>query len=224
MKYIPLAILLLFGLILRAQTTQPSSQTAPSAASRPSAEMMDQLQNDLHSVNTVEADFVEEKRLALLDHTITIRGHFAVQKPDRLVWIVHEPVKYAVSIQGETVRQWDEDTNRVQVIHLGSDPTFKAVSEQLSAWFMGNYKILTDTYDVSVAREKPLSLVFTPKPDSMGAKFLQRVTVSFADDDRYINDMVIVESGGSVTTLKYLNTQINKPIADDTWEIPPHDR
>jgi outer membrane lipoprotein carrier protein len=203
--------------------TRPAqSSTAP--ATRASIEMLNHVQDKLRTVNTVEADFVEEKQLAMLDHTLTIRGHFAMQKPDRLVWIVLEPVKYAVSIHGDIVRQWDQDTNNVQTINIGGDPTFKAVSEQLSSWFMGDYQALGQSYDVDVLSQKPLTFSFAPKGDSMVAKVLKQIVVTFAPDDRNIETMVVTEAGGSVTTINYINVKLNEPVKAETWEIPPHDR
>jgi outer membrane lipoprotein carrier protein len=200
-----------------AQSTQPTTRPVP-------IELLNSVQDKLHTVDSVEADFVEEKHLAMLDHTLTIHGHFAMQKPDRLIWIVQQPVQYAVSIQGDIVKQWDADTNKVQTINIGGDPTFHAVSEQLSSWFMGNYKALAGSYDLSLRSEKPLTLVFAPKPDSMVAKVLKEIVITFAPDQRNIDIMQITESGGSVTTINYLHTKVNEPVSDKTWEIPPDDR
>src|ERR1700677_36907 len=93
------------------QTTQP--------ATRASMDIIQGVQQHLKGIASVEADFSEEKRLAMLDHTLEIDGHMALEKPDRLIWIVRDPVKYAVRIAGDEVSQWDEDTNQVQTVHLG---------------------------------------------------------------------------------------------------------
>ena len=55
---------------------------------------------------------------------------------------------------------------RVDVIHLGGDPTFKAISEQIQAWFLGDYKALGDSYDVYLTQPQPVSLAFIPQRGS----------------------------------------------------------
>ena len=75
-----------------------------------------------------------------------------------------------------------------------------------------------------VVRESPLTLSFAPKDGSMVAKMLKQVEVTFGKETKYIDTMVIRETGGSVTTLKYVNTRINEPVKKETWEIPPHGR
>jgi len=211
----------------RATKASAAVQTAIKARSDTTTEMPKkwmEVQKDLSTVNSVEADFVQEKQLAMLNHKLIIKGHFAMEKPDHVVWNVKEPVKYAVAVKGEEVRQWDEDTNNVQVIHLGGDPTFKAISEQINAWFLGDYQKIAEGYDVVVLEDKPLTLAFAPKTGTMVAKMIKQVAVTFAGDGKYIDTMVIRETAGSVTTLKYIDAKINEPIKKATWEIPPHDR
>jgi outer membrane lipoprotein carrier protein len=189
-----------------------------------SAEMLQHLQLKLKDVTSVEADFVEKKNLAMLNHTLTIRGHFALQKPDKFIWIVQEPVKYAIRVEGDEVQQWDEDTNHVDVIHLGGDPTFKAITEQMQAWFLGNYEALAKNYTVDVISENPLSLRFAPRGDSMAAKIMKQIELTFASDERYIEKMAVTESGGDTTTLEFSGTQLNQPIKDEIWRMPPNER
>ena len=87
------------------------------------------------------------------------------------------------------------------MIHLGGDPTFKAVSEQIQAWFLGDYKALSKSYEVDVLSENPLSLRFVPQTDSMMGKAMTRIDIVFAQDERYIEKMVMNETGGNVTVL-----------------------
>jgi len=203
-------------------TTQPSD-SPPAPTTRASIEVIAHLQKQLHGINTVDADFIEQKNLAMLNHTLTIRGHLGLAKPDRLIWIVRQPVKYAVRIEGDEVRQWDEDTNHVQVIHLGGDPTFKAVSEQIQAWFLGDYKALGESYDLYLTQEQPVSLAFMPKGNSAVTKILKRIDLTFDAPETYIDTMVVREAGGDTTTIKFINVHVNQPINDETWEMPPHD-
>lgn len=203
--------------------TQPADAPAV-PTTRASMDVISHIQKQLHGITSVESDFVEEKNLAMLNHTLRISGHIGLAKPDRLIWIVREPVKYAVRIEGEEVEQWDEDTNHVDVIHLGGDPTFKAVSEQIQAWFLGNYKVLGDSYDVYLTQQQPVSLAFIPNGQSMVSKLIKRIDLTFNPDETYIDTMVLRETGGDVTTIHFINTRVNQPVSEGTWEMPPNER
>jgi outer membrane lipoprotein carrier protein len=215
----------LFTAFVSNPSDPPATQPAPTSAPvKASMELISHLQTQLKTVSSIEADFVQEKQLSLLKHKLTIKGHFALLKPDKLIWIVREPVKYAIRIEGDEIRQWDEDTNKVQVIHLGGDPTFQAVNQQLQAWFMGDYKTLGDNYEADLLAEHPLQLAFRPKGDAMMSKVIKQIDLTFGKSEMYVDRMVIRESGGDVTTLQFLNTQLNQPIPKEIWEIPPHER
>jgi outer membrane lipoprotein-sorting protein len=197
---------------------------ADGPTTRPSEQLLEHLQQQLASVQTVQSDFVQVKNLTMLKHQMTIKGHFALQKPDKLIWNVKEPVRYAIRIEGEEIQQWDEDTNQVQVTHFGGDPAFQAITEQIQAWFMGNYKVLAESYDVELLGENPLSLRFVPKAGTMVAKVVGSVELKFGANELYIDKMVVHEAGGDTTTVQYSNTELNKPIEKGTWEMPPHER
>ena len=195
-------------------STQPDAPVA-------SHELLANVQKKLLTVTSIQADFVQQKKLTVMKHTLNIRGKFAMQKPDKFVWIVNEPVKYAIKVEGDEIRQWDEDTNKVQVIHAGGDPTFKAITDQIQSWFLGDYKSLEQSYDVFVLSEKPLSLRFAPRGASMVSKLIKNIEVTFSEDGLEINQMVIHEASGDLTTIKYSSVHLNEPINNDTWEIPP---
>ena len=199
------------------------ASTQPSSFEPASPEFLKAIQDKLRSVTTVQTDFVQTKQLAMFDHKVTLRGRLALEKPDRLIWIVKEPVGYAVSIRNSQLKQWDSETGKTQTIGLGDEPTFKAVTQQIKGWFLGDYETLNKAFDVQVAGKKPLTLVFTPKKDTVGQKFLVSVTMTFNEDELYIRDLLIHEQGGDVTTLEFINTRLNQPIKPDVWDIPPHE-
>jgi outer membrane lipoprotein-sorting protein len=198
--------------------TAPTTQSAETLAPR---ELLAHIQKQLRTVEAMQADFIQQKRLAMLKHTLTIRGQFAMQKPNKVIWIVNEPTKYAIRVDGDEITQWDEDTNKVQVIHVGGDPTFKAITEQIQAWFLGDYKVLEQSYDVYLLSDKPLSLRFAPKAGTMVSKLVKNIEVTFGNDELQIDKMIVNETSGDSTTLNYSNVRLNQPIDNKTWEIPP---
>jgi len=222
-KFLPRIIVLLSLLTValsRAQTAPPATQPAGQLTPAP-LELITHVQQQLRNVETVQADFTQEKNLTVLKHKLVIRGNFALQKPDKVMWNVREPVKYAIRVFGDEVTQWDEDTKKVQTIHVGNDPTFKAISEQMQSWFMGNYKDLDKSYDVYLINRQPLTFRFAPKAGTVMSKVLSWIEVTFGPEERNIDRMTVREAGGDVTTMVFSNTRLNQPVPKQTWEIPP---
>ena len=203
-----------------AQSAPPATQPAAQPPRAP-LELITHVQQQLRNVETVQADFTQEKNLTMMKHKLVIRGNFALQKPDKVMWNVRGPVKYAIKVMGDQVTQWDEDTNKVQTINVGNDPTFKAISQQLQSWFMGNYKDLENSYDVFLISQKPLTFRFGPKSGSVMSKVLSWIEVTFGPEEKNIDRMQVREASGDVTAMVFSNTRLNQPVPAKTWEIPP---
>lgn len=182
---------------------------------------LESVEQSLADVETVRTKFRQTKHLAMFSRPLDIRGELFVENPDRMAWRVEEPVRYTMVIEGATLAQWDQDTDRVQRVALDRDPAFTAVFEQLTMWFSGRYSGLIDKYDVRLESEQPTVLVFTPKPGTMFEKLLEGVRVEFRDDSRYVHRLVISEGTGDRTEIEFHDTQLNVPLDDSVWEVRP---
>lgn len=223
-------VLMTLGLAVASAATLRAADPATTAAAttapttQQSEELLGGLRKKLEAVTSVQADFVQEKKLSIFARTLVIRGRFAVERPKRLVWHVSEPVKYSISVEGDVVRFWDEDTNHVQEIHIGPKHDFRAVFEQFQGWFQGDYHTLSDSYDVKVLTADPITIRFQPSATSPMVKIIQFVEATFQADKAYLQSIAIHEGGGDTTTIRFTNTKLNAAIPPEIWEIPPHAR
>jgi len=183
------------------------------------AEVLARLEERASGMQTLKADFLQEKHLALLDQPLVLKGTIFMQKPDLFCWMVKEPLRYTLVIEGEDVRQWDEDTRRVEKISLSKNPVFKTAIQQLKDWLSGAYTSMVGEYQVAVLEEAPISLEFVPRKTSLAHEVIDRVTVIFEPDERYIRRIQIVEKGGDRTVLTFVDTQLNTPIDPSAWKV-----
>lgn len=182
---------------------------------------LQELERQLSEVRTVQTAFVQEKRLAIFDKTVVLEGRIALERGRRLAWHVAKPVRHAMILQGDRIQLWDEDTNQVQTIHLDANPAFKAMSEQMRAWFSGEYSALAGNYDVSISGENPLTVTFVPKAGTALAKTVVAVKVTFADDRRRLLEINMLEEGGDSNRIRFLDPVLNEPIPESAWKVPP---
>lgn len=184
-----------------------------------------ELQQSLSGTTNVQSEFVQEKKLSLLEQTVVIRGRLAVEQPAKLSWQVVEPIRYNMVLDGSVLKQWDETTGKVQTMSLAGNPVFKVVVTQLRAWFSGQFDQLTKDFDAkSDAASTVPRIIFTPKEGSFAFKVIGRVVLTFREDRRYISDMLIEERSGDRTTMTFTNTVLNAAIPASAWEVKPHGR
>lgn len=181
--------------------------------------VLDDLQEKMSKVLTLQTDFTQEKNLALFKQKLVLKGKIFIQKPGMLSWRVFSPMLYSLVINSSTISQWDEDTKQVQQVSLAKNPSFQVGIEQMQNWFSGAYKKMQGNYDISLLGVHPLSLEFIPKDASVTRNFIKRVVVTFRDDQQYIKNIDIQERNGDSTLLEFINAKVNQEIPVKAWEV-----
>lgn len=192
------------------------------AAEEDSALLQD-LEKNFSSIRTVQTNFRQEKELKIFSHTLVMKGRLALENPDRLAWRIDSPIRYALVLDGKYARQWDEDSNTIQKMKTAGDPVFEEVIGQIEKWFSGEFGSLLNDYDLIVKSTQPPELEFTPKPEGMIGKVIQRVTISVRSDRTYVEQIAIEDTGGDKTLIVFYDTTLNAPVPAGEWEVVPHD-
>lgn len=177
------------------------------------------LESQMSQVKTISTDFVQEKDLALLSQKLILKGKVFLQKPNLLAWHVWTPLKYSMLMKGSVIRQWDEDSNKVQEFNLARMPSMQAAVEQMNSWFSGSYVSMQKDYVINVLSQNPISLEFLPKENALAYSLIEKVIVSFNKDGKYIDNILIREKSGDKTLMKFLNTKLNDSINAKNWQI-----
>lgn len=188
----------------------------------PTAELLAALkawQAELARISTIDSDFVQEKRISLFQDTLTIRGRICIETNGNFAWETHWPMRYKMVVSDGHVRQWDEETDRVQTISMRDNPAAAAIHAQMTTWFSGRYATLTNDYIVTLASPKPVSFLFAPRATSPAATYLASVQVWLRDDGQYLERVRIGERAGDSTDITFTNTVVNRALSADTWNV-----
>lgn len=183
--------------------------------------VLSRLEKKMLGIRTLKTGFVQEKELAVFKQKVVLKGTIYIEKPARLAWHVNEPMKYIMVISQNMITQWDEDTNKVQQISLSKNPAFEAAIGQMQEWFSGAYTPLLKEYEITLLKENPASLKFTPRAAAFAANVIKSVTVDFRKDEQYINRIFIQEKSGDTTNLSFVDTHLNIPLEDSVWKVNP---
>lgn len=174
-------------------------------------------QSELARIATIDSDFVQEKRLALFQEPLAIRGRLCIATNGNFAWETHSPMRYKMVVSEGRVRQWDEETDRVQTISMKDNPAAAAIHAQMTTWFSGRYATLTNDYVITLASPKPVSFLFVPRTNSPAAAYLASVQVWLRDDGQYLERVRIGERAGDSADIIFTNTLVNLPLPADAW-------
>ena len=171
---------------------------------------------------TLKTEFIQEKEMAMFKEKIVLKGRIYIRKPNELAWHVDSPLRYSVLITDKFIRQWDEDTNQVQEMSLAKNPIFQNVLKQLTVWFSGEYGTLLEDNEMRQVSSTPLVIEFKPRDTSISKKVIKAITITFRDDQTYLQQIRIQELTGDVTTIRFMNTQFNAPLDKKSFEVQGH--
>lgn len=181
--------------------------------------ILKRLEAKVSGLVTLETDFIQTKKMALFSKEIILKGKIFIQQPNLFSWHTLEPVDYIMVIKGDTIKQWDEETNRVQTISLAGNPTFLVAVNQMKVWFSGRYHELLKDYETKILSTKPVILEFFPKESIPSFSIIEKVKITFRDDERYIQRLDIEEKNHDSASIIFTNTKLNSPINPANWEL-----
>jgi len=183
---------------------------------------LNNLGKKVSNFKTLSTDFTQEKEMAMFKEKLVLKGRIYLQKPNKIAWHVDSPLRYSVLITDKLIRQWDEDTNQVQEISLTKNPIFQNVLNQLTVWFSGEYGSLLEVNDVRLVNHDPLVIEFTPRNKNIAKKVIKKITITFREDQTYLQQIRIQELSGDVTTIHFMNTLLNAPLDSSSFEVKGH--
>jgi outer membrane lipoprotein carrier protein len=183
------------------------------------AAFMSELGKKASDFKTLKTDFIQEKKMAMFREKMVMKGRICLQKPNRIAWHVDSPIRYSVLITDKLIRQWDADTDKVQEISLAKNPIFQNVLNQMNVWFSGNYGSMLDTNTVTVLKTDPLVIEFLPKEGNVAKKIIKNITITFRSDQKYLQQIRILENSGDITTIRFTNTRLNPPLNSADFEV-----
>jgi len=179
------------------------------------------VQQQQKTTQTLQADFRQEKELALLSKPEVSSGRFVFSKPNNVLWSYDSPKRVEMLISRGTLTTWFPDLNKAERIDVRrfEDRIFRYMGASGAIDELGRYFDFTFT-DTSTNPSFVLDL--TPK-NRVVAKRVKRIRI-WIDKSTYLTSRFeYVEGDGDVTRYEFTHIKINQPIAQArfTLDLPP---
>ena len=163
-------------------------------------------------VTTIQAAFVQEKKVALFAKPLVSRGTLLVAKPDRFFWAVDSPDVSGFALEGTRARTLLPG-GKGEAIDLSRFRQVSDVMKEVSNLFLGRIAegdAMFQVEDRTPARG-PIALALTPL-DERVKRYFTRIDVTFASDARSVETIRFQEPLGDETILRFSHVVLNEAV------------
>jgi outer membrane lipoprotein carrier protein len=196
----------------------------PAVAASPKSPKTDSLDDVIRKVqlaqaktNTLQADFRQEKSLALMAKPEVSTGRFIYSKPNNVLWTYNAPKRVTMLIANGMLTTYYPDLNKAERIEVKryQDRIFKYMGasgaiDELGAWFNFTF---TNTSD------KPYyALDLDPKSKTI-AKRVRHIRI-YIDKQSYLTTQFeYTEGDGDKTRYEFTNVKVNAPVEQSRFTL-----
>jgi outer membrane lipoprotein-sorting protein len=173
-------------------------------------EVIRKVQEQEKTTGTLEADFRQEKILALLAKPEVSTGHFTFSKPNNVLWRYDAPKRVEMLIANGMLTTYYPELNKAEQIEVKryQDRIFKYMGasgaiDELAAYFDFTFR------NVSDAPSFELDL----KPKTKGiAKRVRHIKIWIDKKSYLTTKFEYTEGDGDITRYEFTNVRVNQPI------------
>ena len=167
-------------------------------------------------VDSVQADFTQEKQLPILSRPIVSKGKFVFQAPDSLRWEYYSPIHSVLLMHdGRTRKFIKHDGEFVEESGMGVD-SMQIVLQEITGWLDGK---IGDTPTFKVQSTNDDLIVLTPKDESL-AKIISRIELKLLGTSGLMESVTLFEGAESFTRMVFSNSILNENILIDHFTTP----
>ncbi|MFC0428547.1 LolA family protein [Chryseobacterium scophthalmum] len=206
-KNIALSTFLLISSFFFAQNTAMSGAEAKAFVTKVSSETKE--------IKTLQADFVQTKKMDFLDKSIITSGKMSLKSPNILSWKYTKPYQYSIIFK----------ENKIFINDQGKKSSVDAKSktfEKINKLIVGssNGKMFSDPeFAVAYFKNGTSNIAkFTPKSAQL-LKYIKQIELHFPKNQTTVSQVNMTEASGDTTNIVFKNTKINAPIPASEFSL-----
>lgn len=168
---------------------------------------------DSKNLKTLQADFVQTKKVSFMAKNAVSSGKMALQFPNLLSWKYTKPTLYSIVFR----------ENHIYINNRGKQSSVDAKNkrfEKLNKLIVGTAsgRLFNDPdFIVRYFKNGGTNIArFIPKSQTL-LRYIKYVELSFTDGQSTVSQVNMVEDSGDATIINFKNAKVNAPIPADAF-------
>lgn len=178
------------------------------------ADTWENIRQRSESINTVRADFIQEKHLKILSKPLISKGALYFKAPNSLRWEYDSPVQSVLLMHNGHISRFVK-TGKGFARESGMKlQAMQVVMDEIALWLSGRFQ---DNPDFKATLEPGPKIVLTPRQNELSA-VIACIELTLSDRPGIIDTVTIFENEDSRTKLTFKDAALNKPLEDTLFE------
>jgi len=175
------------------------------------------IQQQQKKTTSLQADFRQEKELALLSKPEVSTGSFTYSKPNNVLWSYDAPKRVQMVIAGGVLTTYYPDLRKAESVDVKrfEDRIFKYMGASGAIDELARYFDFTFT---DSPKQPAFVLDLKPKTTAV-AKRVQRIKLWIDRKNFLTSKIEYVEGDGDITRYEFTNIRINEPIPPSRFAL-----
>ena len=173
----------------------------------------DQLRKDAEQINTIRADFVQEKHLQILSRPLISKGVFYYEAPGSLRWEYQSPIRSILLMHEGRVTRYIWGENGFRRDSGLSLQAMQIVLQEITKWLGGHFD---ENPDFTASLEPGRKIVLFPKKKAFSA-IIKNIELIFSDRPGVIKSVTIYEGEKSFTRIIFKNVRVNEVLKETVF-------
>lgn len=175
------------------------------------------LQEAFRKVKSVQADFLQKRRLQILKDPLLSEGRFFFDASGSLRWEYVKPLRTVMLQKGEAVQLYHFTEGKWKPEMTQAVEARRMVLAEIQQWFQGRFaenRVFSHRYSPG----PPARVALTPREGIN--KFIHRIEIVLSVKPGIIDRVEIEEPGSSRTSIEFRNVEINPSFPSGIFEKP----
>ena len=182
------------------------------------AEITQSIENNLHTLKTLRADFIQERHIALFLDVLKSGGALSFERPNKLRWELKEPYKTIMLFNDNEVAKFRIEKGNIEKANFGMEDLLRGVLGQIITILKGDFGKSMEAYNMVVMEGDDYLLKLTPKSEGM-AKTILSLELFFNTKSLHMSQIIIREPQDDFMRIIFSNQRINEALSERLFNV-----
>lgn len=166
--------------------------------------LLNDISRALNEIDTLKADFRQERTLWVFDDTLVTEGICYFEDPDKLRWEITYPFKTILIYNDKEIAKFELENNKPVKYNLGTEEIMKIVLSEIIYWMKGNFEQAKELYELDIISSKNYIIELVPKSENM-KNIILKIDLEISRTTMHILKVSIYETQDDSIKINFFN-------------------